>query len=177
MYTEDKYYGAFTVTSDQLRVTDPCYEYDSIGGVTFDGVKQGKWYTHAVIVDREDGWGTRVASLRAIHEDYSDNFVPGLPYNSYKPPIAVDSGQAGIYDYQKYPNREGQYKDDFYQKNCDLTLSENYGGLVDNMGVVTSSGYGDGRYLLYYDINSDKKVIAVEIIFINNEDEEDSEED
>lgn len=178
MYTEDKYYGSFTVTGDQLRVSDPCYEHDSTGGVTLNRVKQGKWHASSVLVDREDGWGIRVASLRAVHEDYPDDFIPGLPYQSYKPPVAVDSGQAGIYDYKKYPDQEGQYKNDFYQKNCDLTLSEDYGGLVNDMGVVTSSGYGDGQYLLYYDTNNDQEVIAVEIIFISDEEaDEDLEED
>lgn len=172
MIVEDKYYGSFTVTGDKLRVSDPCYEIDSTGGITLDNVKPGEWYTHAVLIDKHDGWDTRVAEITATHETYPDHYEPGVPYSS-KPVIAVDSGQAGIFDQAKYPaESEGEERDEFYGDNCNLTLSDEFGGIVSNMGVVTCSGYGDGCYRLFYDYDKDKKIVSVAIVFIDTEEDE-----
>ena len=169
MYTDDKYYGSFEVTGNSLRVTDPCYELESTGGITLVNVKPGKWFTHAVIVDK-NGWGERVASLTVVHESYPDYYQPGIDCDS-KPVIAVDSGQAGFFDINKYPEADGDIQEKFYDENCRLTLSEEQGGIVFNSGAVTSSGYGDGLYRLYYDMNDSREIIAAEIVFIEDEDE------
>ena len=174
MHTYDKYYGSFEVTGNDLRVTDPCYELESTGGMTLINVKPGKWYTHAVIIDKQDSCGERVASLTVVHESYPDHYRPSIDVDC-KPIIAVDSGQAGFFDINKYPKENGDIREKFYDENCRLTLSEEHGGIVFNSGVVTSSGYGDGCYRLYYDmdsdINSNGEIIAAEIVFI--EDDED----
>jgi hypothetical protein len=84
----------------------------------------------------------------------------------------VDSGQACIFDMayyrkdglnievpkvgfdgQPFDRLEAMMKhekegDDFYLKMCKLTLSQTKWGGFDN-GVVSSSGYGDGGYILY----------------------------
>ena len=176
MHTDNKYYGSFEVTGNDLRVTDPCYELESTGGITLVNVKPGKWYTHAVIIDKQDGWGERVASLTVVHESYPDHYQPSIDVDC-KPIIAVDSGQAGFFDIDKYPKADDDIKEKFYDENCRLTLSKEKGGIVFNSGVVTSSGYGDGCYRLYYDmdsdINSNGEIIAAEIVFIEDDEDED----
>ena len=176
MHTDNKYYGSFEVTGNDLRVTDPCYELESTGGITLVNVKPGKWYTHAVIIDKQDGWGERVASLTVVHESYPVHHRPGIDVDC-KPIIAVDSGQAGFFDIDKYPKADDDIKEKFYDENCRLTLSKEKGGIVFNSGVVTSSGYGDGCYRLYYDmdsdINSNGEIIAAEIVFIEDDEDDD----
>ena len=38
-------------------------------------------------------------------------------------------------------------------------------GYIGNVGVVTSSGYGDGNYPVYVDVNNDNRVVALHIYF------------
>lgn len=167
MTKENQHYGFFTVTGDKLRVTDPCYSYDSDSGVTLCNVRPGKWYTEATLINRSYPWGTRVASLKVYHEDYKTEQNSCVSLTYLKPPVCVDSGQAGFFDLIKYPTINGDEKDTFYDENCNLTLSEAFGGIVGGMGVVTGSGYGDGCYDLYYDINKDGIVLEAEIVFID----------
>lgn len=179
MDTYDKYYGSFEVTGNDLRVTDPCFELESAGGMTLVNVKPGKWFTHAIIVDKHGFGGERVASLTVVHESYPIHHRPSIDCD-YKPIIAVESGQAGFFDINKYPKEKCDIGEKFYEESCRLTLSEERGGIVFNSGVVTRSGYGDGCYRLYYDmdsdINSNGEIIAAEIVFIEDDDEDNKED-
>ena len=88
--------------------------------------------------------------------------------------VGVDSGQAGIYDedyYNKYHTAD-DCDDDWYDDICNLT---NPAGTKDGKCAVSSSGFGDGGYTCYMLVNDDNQVIAISIVFI--EDEEEDEED
>jgi len=165
MVKESQHYGFFTVTGDKLRVTDPCYDHDSKLGVTLNNVRSGKWYADAVLINKNDGWGTRVSDLTVYHESCHDINSSYTEYDQ-KPVIAVDSGQAGFYDVNAYPVKD---KKEFYDTNCSLTLSEILGGIVDGRGVAVSSGYGDGIYDLYYKEDNQGRIVAAKIIFIMEE--------
>ena len=59
-----------------------------------------------------------------------------------------------------------------YDAICRVSLADTFGefplpanGYPGNVGVVTSSGYGDGEYPVYVDINSDNRVVALHIYF------------
>ena len=85
----------------------------------------------------------------------------------------VDSGQIMVID-PCYA-----FKDEFddtnsnYRNVCEITLGDpNYGefplpanGYTSSIGVATSSGYGDGEYPVYVDINNDNRVVALHIYF------------
>lgn len=85
---------------------------------------------------------------------------------SYHNVIGVDSGQAGIFNYDYYlahqpdnswePDINGNKS--WYRKVCDITCSEELGGIIENKGVVSRSGDGDGPYTCatFYDIKTEE---------------------
>jgi len=96
--------------------------------------------------------------------------------------FAVDSGQVMIGDpcyLDKWNNntndewalegKEGQYS---YQGASATTLANNFGELGIGTAVVSSTGYGDGLYSVYANVNEDGRVSYLIIDFDNNFDEE-----
>lgn len=98
--------------------------------------------------------------------------------------FAVDSGQAMVGDpcylddwkpwnhkevnFEDHVNRVGEYG---YLGACNATLGKGFGQL-GNQAVAFSTGYGDGLYPVYANINEDGRITKVVIIF-DEEDEED----
>jgi hypothetical protein len=186
--------GTFKVTSGKLRVSDPCYERDTWCAGVLDKVRNGIWNGHVVRVDEScDVWGgIRNAELHAYHSDL--NKLPDR-WTKTKIDVGVDSGQAGIFDEDKYPQgkhepermkefNEGKFNasfDEFYEA-CGVQTLGKYGadngdgyyasninfksaGVVNDMGVVSTSGYGDGGYSCYV-YKQHGEVVAVKIVFI-----------
>lgn len=154
--------GTFRVTEDRLHISDPSYEYES--GYVLENVLPGDYIASIDIMD------DRVAFLRIIHKDYQGNFYE---YELETSDIGVDSGQAGIFnDFYYKENEGGEFEnyDTFYGKCCEITLSSDMAGIVDNQGVVASSGYGDGVYRLYVGKENDK-IVFVCIDFSVDEEE------
>ena len=96
--------------------------------------------------------------------------------------FAVDSGQAMVGDpcylddWELWNNGEpfdheskaGQYG---YLGACGVTLKEGYGELGRGTAVVFSTGYGDGLYPVYAELNEDGRVARVVIEFISEDEE------
>jgi len=170
-------------------VTDPSYDTETWCQAKLDNVKAGEYLTHCDIVD-SDGWGERCSLLIAVHSNYSAN---DLKWEVHPQEIGVDSGQAGIfdmahyrkdgiemqtpevgYDGQPFDRLEAMLKtekegDDFYLKMCKFTLSEKKWGGFD-YGVVSSSGFGDGGYVLYVAKDGDE-IIGFCIDYLVQEEE------
>lgn len=173
--------------SDNVRVSDPCYDNDVWCKTKLTGVLPGN-YNVFVEKGDEHGWGMRVKSLRVIHEDFSDN--DNWEEHSE---IGVDSGQAGIFCETSYrndriaesivtppskfdlPGRDSE-GDLWYEKMCNFTLSDDQCGIYET-GVVTSSGIGDGGYPL--DIIREKNgyIVGMKITYLFDEDEEEEYEE
>ena len=167
--------GTFEVKGNSLVVSDPCYEYGLWCCNTLTNVLSGN-YTASVIYSDDN----RVATLQIIHNNYSNSRINYSRQELYSSDIGVDSGQAGFFDEEYYKeNQGGEFddKDSFYGKCCDLTLSEIQGGVIDNKGTVSSSGYGDGCYPLYVIRNEDGKVVIAWIDFIDEEENEEFDDD
>ena len=97
--------------------------------------------------------------------------------------FAVDSGQAIVGDpcyldewkpwdsdkenFDDHVNKVGEYS---YLGACNATLGKGFGQL-GNQAVAFSTGYGDGLYPVYADINKDGRIAKVVIIF-DEEDED-----
>jgi len=94
--------------------------------------------------------------------------------------FAVDSGQAMVGDPCYLDNwdtnkndefnidgKEGQYS---YHGACATTLKNSYGELNAGSAVVFNTGYGDGLYPVYIELNSDGRVSKVLIDFENDVD-------
>ena len=93
----------------------------------------------------------------------------------YAGSFCVDSGQAMVGDpcyldkWQVWENtpfepekHEGEYG---YLGACNATLNNNFGEIGNSSAVVFSTGYGDGVYPVYVQLNSDGRVSKVVIDF------------
>lgn len=189
-----KHVGDFRIESGRVYVSDPCYEKGTWCQALVDGVKNGTWEAH--IDNRDEG---RPGLLRVFHENFSD--LNSLECSIIPNEIGVDSGQAGVFDAAHYRedasipedfqplctdgglfhNFDDEEGGRFYGACCDRTLGptgegardENFhGGGTIPFGAVSSSGYGDGGYEAKAYKNDDGDIVAIEIEFIPEEDEE-----
>jgi len=160
----------FTVTGGAIRVTDPCYDRAVIPTIVATvPARNGLWRG---AVEHSQG---RVARLSAACVDAR---CTG-PVERVHSDIAVDSGQCGFFDDARFPQGPlGEYDDDtsFYGKACAVTMSESQAGAVDDLGVVSSSGWGDGSYLLEGQREGDT-FVALSLIFIGDEDDADEDDE
>lgn len=162
--TEEKL-GDMAISSGVVRISDPCYDKDTWCAGTIKNVKTGVWKTSTVLSD-EGEWGVRNAVLMAHHSDHPA-VSTSLSWKKKRIDVGVDSGQAGIFDDAYYKGGEDDYGEDgWYDDNCNISLNAKHsaGVLPDNMGVVSSSGYGDGSYDCYVMLDG-KKVVAIKIDF------------
>jgi len=180
----------FEIKSGKAVLSDPCYELGTWCQGVVDKVKNGEWIGDVDYLDAGD-WGRRVTALLSHHKDYhttaDEVFATGekLPFDG-----GVDSGQFGHFDYDGYRNDETiagvkrisedadiiREEEPWYSICCDRTLGDKRFGVIP-LGVVSSSGYGDGSYDTYGVKNADGEYVAFATMFINEVAEEDEPED
>lgn len=159
----------------KVLVSDPCYEYPTWCTGTVENVKPGNYNTSVIYwKDTDRFFNGRVAELLAVHESYD---VEDLDWEITKADIGVDSGQCGIFDFEQVKDiighGEWDEKDKFYAQACACTEdgAKQYQEM-NNYGVVSRSGIGDGSYDLYVAYHKDE-VIAIKVVFLmDGEDEE-----
>lgn len=203
----------------RVMVSDPCYGLGTWCQGVLENVLPGQYDCNVEYSDEGD-WGIRVSAIEVSHESYRGKFI-ALDHEDFD--VGVDSGQAGIFDYDYYAKyhmdatERPHVNDDWYDMVCDKTYvsvkNPNYekfdwdkyldcdydvmhnalmeyedsdksqycfhkfdGNTVDNFGLVSSSGYGDGGYNCWTAKNEDGKIITIRVEFIT-EDEEDYEEE
>jgi len=158
-----------------LRVTDPCYTKGE-GAIGIAGTQPalpGPWRSCA----RNTGGTVAHLLTWAAASRTPDPDTDGweeAPFNA-----AVDSGQCGVFDDARYPaGPVGEYEDEdsFYGKACVATDNRQNFGLVDDIGVVSRSGFGDGLYLVYLRRVPEGDVDAVYVKFFDENDGEDDDE-
>ena len=165
---------------NSVYVSDPCYMPGTWCQAVVDGLKSGKWigYMNKKTIK---SWGIRVTDLWIVHQDY-----PNIFPNTILDPaidIGVDSGAAGIFDYDYYlKHHDGKLDGKWYDRQFDLRYNydrdgnkilshyENHiekkdGVEMDGKCVVSCSGYGDGGYELYAE-KSQGEIIGLRIKFI-----------
>lgn len=179
--------GSFEVVSNQVRVSDPCYNLDTWCAGTINKVKRGTWVARVIKSD-EGSWGNRCAILVAHHKDHPVSF-DSINFAIENIKVGVDSGQAGIFDIQhfrddnvakdveKYMEEDEQICTDepWYSLCCDRTLDGDGAGVIP-FGCVSSSGFGDGSYDCFT-IETNNEITAIKIEFINENEEEEIEEE
>ncbi len=116
----------FHLTSNQLRVTDPCYTKGTWCAGVLENILPGSWIAEKVVATNKEtgGWGDRIAELCIWHGDYIGNVDA---HELTEIHVGVDSGQAGFFDESQYPEGEtGEYMDldTFYGKVCEGTKGE-----------------------------------------------------
>ena len=164
------YLGSFKVTGNKIHISDPCNDYDSVGAAKIVNALPGKYLAKLTLYYLKN-WGVRVAKLSIWHEEHK-NVSPNICTDCV---ITVDSGQAGFFDDDYYKeNQGGDFGDTttLFGLACSLTLSKNRGGIVNNRGVVSETGFGDGSYSLYVGKNNEGKIVSASIIFIADDEME-----
>lgn len=169
MENKKTFLGLITL-GDKVVVSDPCYNIctwcSGIINNLFPGV-YSCYVIQGIVKDWED-WGVREKELYITHlcssikpEDISEptNFEVG-----------VDSGKAGIFDYDYYEKYHNEEKDKeafevWYDKYV-CGVDENY-KITSDLGVWSRSGLGDGSYECFIHTNSDGKVDGIKIVFID----------
>lgn len=177
MLVQMQYLGDWSCSNNTLLVSDPCYNKPSDTNKLFQlniiisNVVNGKW--KAYILKKEySNCGQRIHTL-LTHINSVDSFDS---FNNFKKigSAAVDSGQLGIFDIDHYPNDDtGDFGDNstFYGKCCNQTLSDIGAGIVksydsDCIGVVASSGIGDGFYGIYVHYDKDGYINGIMVDFL-----------
>lgn len=147
------------ILPNRIKITDPgyfpeewcCNEANILPGI----------YKCEAIQKHCGNWGNRISELRIQHIDYPDVIcMESFPWS-----VGVDSGQAGFFDAEDYENNSKS--EEWYSKVCEITLHEPDCGSVNGIGVVASSGYGDGAYECIYGTDCSGNVVALQLIFIN----------
>lgn len=196
---------------DKVIISDPCYGMNTWCQGIVDNVLKGK-YKCMLETSDEGEWGNRISAIQVVHEYYVKK---SLEYSKENFVVGVDSGQAGIFDYEYYKkyhsdaSESEHINEDWYWRVCDLTTTRiknpNYekfdyekhkddffeapekymnsnkacpyltmcdGNTIDNLGFVSSSGYGDGGYDCWTAHNDEGKIVAIRVEYITEEDEE-----
>ncbi len=169
---------SWTLVSGDIVVGDPLYvDYAKdaskrrifSSAVVFKG-QPGEWHAKAIMKDckfdnRPDIRVTELLTWHSSAEPQAEEYkYTGRSFN-------VDSGQGGIFDLDKVPTELGEYKDpsSFYGQACQHTLSDAQVGVItindEKVGVVSSSGFGDGQYSVY-GVKKDSVYTALKFIYI-----------
>lgn len=188
----------FNVTSGKMVCSDPCYEIPTWCQGIIENVKNGKW--EAGIATSDEGvWGERVSHLWVYNLEAAIN-NPNLvreieAFQGHELPFSggVDSGQFGFFDLAHYrndesakelkkydlgPNYDRESGDEWYRAACDLTLGSEKWGVLP-FGAVSSTGYGDGSYMVkgIKDENGEYVAFCVEYIGQDEDDYDYEDED
>jgi hypothetical protein len=84
---------------DKVVISDPCYDLDTGCNGVLENVKPGTWRTKAENLNINN-WGERCSALIAWHEDVEEPDEDDYELTGID--VGVDSGQAGIYDYDHF---------------------------------------------------------------------------
>jgi len=181
----------FKVTSGTMICSDPCYTIPTWCQGIIHNVKNGLWEAGVL-----KGWGDRIARLWVFN---IDAVIKDLTiktrienYDGIELPFSggVDSGQFGFFDHKHYRNDDSakdltKYEfgndydkesgDAWFRAMCNLTLGDESWGVAP-FGVVSSSGFGDGAYLVKGIKDDAGEYVAFCVQFINSNDESDEDE-
>lgn len=169
--------GRWLCSTGRIRISDPCYDRGSNSSFSLahiiDNATTGLWVAEIVIVNSGFSQG-RIKYLLSHKDGISDEEIVTVTKNSFKCP--VDSGQLGFFDDEFY-KVDLELEEEFYDNCCVQTEGELKAGLVifdeeDPIGVVSSSGWGDGYYDGTVCKNADGKVVQICVQFITPEWEE-----
>ena len=106
---------------EKVMVSDPCYGLDTWCQGVLENVLPGDYNCKVEHID-EGVFGVRVAAIEAIHQD-----ARVIRYEAQDFEVGVDSGTAGIFDYDYYvkyhkSSKESDHCDDnWYDRIYDLT--------------------------------------------------------
>lgn len=171
-----EYIGRFSLGT-KVMISDPCYGINTLCQGVLKNIRAGFWDAYIKMCD-ESTWGNRVAELIAISLDYNDEYE-GINCSEINEPqsfkVGVDSGTAGIFDYDyycKYHN-ESNANDEWYNKQiCEqFSPSDDSNDLEQSIftefnGVVSKTR--NGGYDCFIARNDEGEIIGIKIVYIND---------
>jgi hypothetical protein len=116
---------------DKVIISDPCYGLNTWCQGVLENVKEGEYITSYTRIKDDE---TRIGSISVVCKENIDD---KLYYDAEKFTVGVDSGQAGIFDYDYYTKHhtdtnDREHVDDcWYDRACDLTE-----GYTENLSYV-----------------------------------------
>ena len=180
-----EYIGRFSL-GNKVMISDPCYGTNTWCQGVLENIRAGFWDAYIKTSD-EGEWGIRVSELIAINLDYNNEYdeLKSEDINELQEfTVGVDSGTAGIFDYDyycKYHNENGVddkwYDNQICNQFFPIYAIDSYENSVftEFNGVASITGYGDGGYDCYVARNNEGEIIGIKIVYISdvvNEDEE-----
>ena len=164
MRTKKHNLGVITLGSS-VRISDPCYDMGVWCAKTLDNVLSGEYNAYTRVQD-ENRYG-RVTELTVCHVNYKPKALSKC--NAYTC-VGVDSGTCGIYDldYYKKSHFENNIDDDWYSKNvCNgFWDKKSRGSNLDGLGVISTTGYGDGSYYVALEENENGEIYRITIQYL-----------
>lgn len=110
--------GGDITLSERVLITDPCYDPGIWCNGELRGVRPGKWHTK--VIARYSAWGEyRENDLIAWHESVEEPTFD--QYEDSGISVGVDSGTAGIFDYDHYVKK---YKDEEWRETMSFGTSD-----------------------------------------------------
>lgn len=171
-----EYIGRFSL-GNKVMVSDPCYKTGTWCQGVLENVRAGFWDAYIKIIDKGN-WGNRVAELVVINLDYNGEYdgLKSEDINEHQEfEVGVDSGTAGIFDYEyycKYHN-ENTVDDDWYDTQIHHQFFPSYDSsdwqksvFTAFNGVASMTGYGDGGYDCYVARNEEGEIVGIKIVYI-----------
>lgn len=140
----------------KVDITDPCYDKGTWCRMTTE-CKAGEYYGYAEVADCGE-WGQRVKSISI----YKDDVKCSLGYMVHIGSIGVDAGLAGFF------NDKPDFSDDEWYKFLNKYVDFEEKTYSCDYGVFSESGYGDGGYEVFANVER----TAFTIIFIDDEEED-----
>lgn len=158
-----RYLLGFIALHDSVDITDPCYNRDVLGRMNDVPVSSGTYrcyvwtkaetYRDEYKVNARFAVGTRIKAIGV-----SLGEMPKLKEMKCIGAIDVDAGLAGFFKYKP------DFDDLQWSKFCDDLFG--YDAFINEYGVYSSSGYGDGSYNVYAKRDANGKATALYIRFI-----------
>jgi len=157
------YLGDMTL-GEHIHVSDPCYDRSIWCRAEIKDILPGLYRAYTIHNDKEH----RVHQVLILHTEKHKpwQFIFKWAFGNE---VGVDSGQCGIFDDTIYPLSEktgGEMEDhdSFYGKCCKATLSKEQEGFIDEKGIVTASGWGDGTYPYYVTAYGNKSAFMIDYL-------------
>lgn len=175
--------GTFNLGT-KVMVSDPCYSLGTWCQGVLENVKSGIWEAYLKI-SNEGGWGLRVAELITINsEHYKEHPIIIDEHQEFE--VGVDSGCAGIFDYDYYAKYHTEDEKDkrwyetiicnqFFPRHDSSGWKNSI--FTESNGVVSNSGYGDGGYDCYVARNTEGEIVGIRIVYIVEEEINEEEDD
>ena len=176
--TKLNYIGSINLGCEVI-CSDPCYtDYgiDSDINTYIKNVKRGIYNAYYETMQLK-GWGNRISSIIVFNAMYEDGIYKEIDTTDFEwyGDCCVDSGTCGIFDYDYYDDTHDD--EDYHNEWYDIYICKllDKVALFEGNSICSSSGLGDGCYGVYVKYDDKGKVIAIQIKYIDKDDEEENE--